>query len=310
MSIQKKEKKHSGKKRLCATVAVLLLSVSWSAEVKADVIWEPYEDDFYEEHYDECKHVSASYLTNGREGYVTAYKAPDSTKEVAQIMNGKSFTVSFSWEDKEGNDWGIIELNQFEPEKGESKKRGEEFGWVLMENMAKVYNGNDFMREHEAEFEEYSGELDDYTVQDKLIVWSYPGSGKMKSWLNGSSINEDMPQYEHLYTDADGNRWTYIGYHRGAHNGWICIDAPEAEVLYVSYETKQVTEELYEAKEPQKAILEAKKSEEDNSDLEVVEEDICEEQVPGLSLAAGLVAGVVAVTAGLIAVLFGKKKKE
>lgn len=290
MRKQEHKMMHGMKKVLCGMAAVVLLVVSMVTEVRADVIWEPYEDDFYSEHYEECEHISADYLTNGKEGYVTAYKAPDSSKEVAKIMNGKAFSVSFAWQDKEGNTWGIIELNLFKPEEGESRAEDADFGWIPMTDMAKIYNGEDFFREHEAEFGQYQGELDDYKVQDKLIVWEYPGSEKIKSLVYGQMLENDIPAYEHLYTDADGNRWTYIGYYYGSHRGWICMDHPEAEELSVSYEIGETEEELYRAQVPG--------------------EGLGGTDVPGVGLAAGLVGGVVAVTMGLIAVLFGKKKSK
>lgn len=279
-------------KRLFGIAAVIfLLAGIQPLKVRADVIWEPYEDDFYSTHYEECVHRTGAFLTNGEEGYVTVYQSPESTKEVAKIMNGESFPVSFTWQDKEGMDWGIIELVNYEPKDGEIVDKEADFGWVSMEQMSKVYDGNDFLREYEEEFEEYGGELDDYTVKEQLVVWSYPGSGKVIAGLFPQMFENDVPDYEHLYTDEDGNRWTFIGYYYGSVRGWVCIDYPEEEDIVISYEPEETDEEIIKAQMPEEELYEG-------------------EGIPGLKLAAGLVAGVVAVTAGLIAVLFGKKSKK
>lgn len=283
-------KKNMIKKILIGMLIVLVAGSSLS--VRADTIWEPYEDDFYSKHYEECEHVSDAYLTNGESGYVTVYLSPASSKEVAKIMNGVSFNVSFTWQDKDGTVWGIIELGNYEAKDGESVADGEDFGWVSLNHMAKVYDSGDFLMEHQAELEEYGGELDDYQVQERMVVWTYPGSGKIKCQLFEPMFDNDIPAYEHLYTDVDGNRWTYLGYYYGSIQGWVCIDDPESEEIASSYEPEITEEEL---------ILPAPPEEELNSSGI--------SGVPGLKLAGALVAGVVALTAGLIAILFGKKKK-
>ena len=206
-------------------------------------------------------------------------------------MNGKSFSVSFTWQDDEGSEWGIIELTGYEPEEGESLAKGADFGWLPMEDMSKVYDGNDFLLEYREEFSEYGGELDDYTVEEQLVVWTYPGSGKVKARLFPQMFENNVPDYEYLYTDEDGNRWTFIGYYYGSVRGWICIDYPEDERIVISYEPEEPEEEIIEAQIPEGELDDT-------------------EGVPGLKLAAALVGGVVAVTAGLIAVLFGKRNKN
>ena len=290
--MRKETMRKSVKRVLLTILAVFVTLTGQSLPVRADVIWEPYEDDFYSKHYEECEHVSDSYLTNGEEGYVTVYLSPESSKEVAKIMNGKSFNVSFTWQDKEGKVWGIIELGNYEEGAGEKVAKGEDFGWVSIDQMAKVYDNGDFLIEHQAELEEYGGELDDYKVQEKMVIWTYPGSGKIKCELFQQIFDDDIPGYDHLYTDENGNRWTYLGYYYVSVKGWVCIDNPESEEIILSREPKETEEELILPKEPEEGLSSGGMS-----------------VVPGLKLAAGLVAGVVALTAGLIALLFGKKKK-
>ena len=276
------------------TMALLLTGMFfWMTQwtpVKADLIWEPYEDDFYSKNYQDCKHVGADYITNGEAGYVTVYKAPDSSKEVAKFMNGKRFFVSFSWEDKGGNVWGVIEMNPRGIEEGEYIRDGITLGWVCMTDMAKVYSSGDFKQEHQDEFGEYQGELDEYVIEEGIVLWDYPG-GKSSPNKLLSYLNDEPPMYDYLYTDPDGNRWTYIGYYYGYRNVWVCIDAPEEEQIEIHYEKEETEEELHPAKAPEEGLSNGS-------------------GVPGLKLAAGLVAIVVGGTAGLIGFLFGKRKQN
>lgn len=278
-------------KIVCGICAFFLLVGTQPLEAMADVIWEPYEDDFYSTHYEECVHRSGNFLTNGESGYVTVFQSPESDREVAKIMNGESFSISFTWQDESGMDWGIVELSHYEPKEGESLAKGTDFGWVPMKDMSKIYDGNDFLLEYKDEFAEYGGELDDYKVEEQMIVWSYPGSEKVKTRLVSAIFDNGIPDYEYLYTDEDGNRWTFIGYYYGSVRGWVCVDYPEEESIVIHYEPEETDDEMIPAKEPDERLNEG-------------------ESIPGLKLAAGLVTGVVAVTAGLIALLFGKRSKN
>ena len=159
-----------------------------------------------------------------------------------------------------------------------------------MTDMAKVYSSGDFKQEHQDEFGEYQGELDEYVIEEGIVLWDYPG-GKSSPNKLLSYLNDEPPMYDYLYTDPDGNRWTYIGYYYGYRNVWVCIDAPEEEQIEIHYETEETEEELHPAKAPEEGLSNGS-------------------GVPGLKLAAGLVAIVVGGTAGLIGFLFGKRKQN
>lgn len=283
------------KKRLsCLTyiAAVVLIFCTQSISAYADLIWEP-EGDFYSRHYDECEYVGKSYRTNGREGYVTVYEEPGSAKEVAKIKNGKSFYIGFSYEDNEGITWAVVDLWGYEPEADESLKENCKDGWVAMENLAKIYGEGDFRAEHSDEFQEYGGEMDDYEIENSLIFWTYPGSGVVHDEMTADFPAEGKPDYQYIYTDADGFRWSYVGYYYGC-RGWICVDDAENENLMTSYAPGEIKQKLYPAKAPE----------------ETQQENVLNSAGGEVGIAVISVLAVMLITAALIVLIFGKKKDK
>lgn len=265
---------------LAALAICVCLIGAWSMpEVHADAIWEP-SDDFYWNHAAECEYVGKDYMTNGREGYVTLYKEPNSDEAVARIKNGKRFYVGFSWTDKAGEVWAVMSFWGFEPEEGELFTEGVRDAWLPLDELAELYSEADFRADYEDTFEEYTDEMQGYEIKKAIYLWEYPGSEVNKGWIESYMQPGEEPVYKYLYTDPDGRRWTYIGYYY-SHRGWVCIDEPESEVIEKSYE------------------------------LEVVkDENGVQTKQDALGIAGASVAGLVAITAALIAVLFGKKKEK
>ena len=67
-----------------------------SARAYADIIWEP-EDDFYRDHYSECRYVDRRFEANPPEGEsLKVYKAPDSTEVIATKERGERVGISHS----------------------------------------------------------------------------------------------------------------------------------------------------------------------------------------------------------------------
>lgn len=283
------------KKRLSCLIYIMtavLIFCTQSVSAYADLIWEP-SGDFYSKHYDECEYVGKSYMTNGREGYVTVYEEPGSAEEIAEIKNGKSFYVGFSYKDNKGITWAVVDLGGYEPEEDETLAENFRDGWVPMENLAKNYGEDDFRAEHSDKFQEYQGEMEDYEIESRLIFWTYPGSGVICSEMTADFGAEGKPDYQYIYTDADGLRWTYVGYYYGC-RGWICVDDSENSELTVSYEPGKMKQELYPAAAPEgelqtKALNPAGRE---------------------TGIAVISVLAVMIITAVLIMLLFGKKRDK
>ncbi len=276
----------------CMTVlgAVLIFWASVSFTASADVIWEP-SGDFYMDNLDECEYDGRDYLTNGKEGFVVVYEKPGDSKEVARIKNGKRFYVGFTYKGRGGVTWAVLNLWGYEPEAEESLKPDVRDGWVVFENLAQVYMEEDFRAEHESGFADYQGELDGYEIKKELIFWDYPGSGRITGRVEEYFSGGDSPVYQDLYTDPDGNRWTYVGYYYGE-EGWVCVDDPENGELSLSYGPGAIDRELYPAKKPEGEVMPPKTN------------------AAVMASAGAAVLLVVVVTALLIAVLFRKNDKN
>lgn len=202
------------KRKLIALLTAVLLLAALAVPAFADVIWEP-ENSFYSTHRDECAYHDRSYLANAGDGYVTVRKAPGSSAEIANIANGTRFFVQFVWTDQSGAQWGV----------GYPAGEFDQMGWVPLADMELIYDYIAFEEDHGAQFGEYDGSGD---ALDSAYVYSYPG-GMVTSELEASG--DYRPTFQHLYTDENGLRWTFIGYYMGHRDGWVCIDDPMNEAL-------------------------------------------------------------------------------
>ena len=208
-------------KKLLALALSLCLLTALSAPAHADVIWEPYDDDFWEEHKGEMVYHNRGYLANGPDGFVTLYESPEADRPVANVENGARLYVDHIWPG-DGESWGVFSHRTEEVW---------ESAWVRMDQLALVYDHIAFQEDHGDEFREYDGSGDGLT---KAFLYSYPGG------VFYNFIDEDkgyMPfaeAFTHLYTDEEGLRWTYVGYYMGRRNAWVCIDDPMNEELGVS----------------------------------------------------------------------------
>jgi hypothetical protein len=159
---------------LTAAVCVLALTVP----AFADVIWTP-EDDFFKAHQSECKVERRNYYINSRDGWADLQISPVNEKTVARAKNGAEVTVGFTYE-KNGVKWGVVYYNAAENKKDWTKWDKESgVGWVKMSELLLIYDEQSFEEEHGKEFTAYDGSFDKLctSADQRVIVWSYPGSG-------------------------------------------------------------------------------------------------------------------------------------
>lgn len=193
-------------KRFLSLVFVLLLSAVLCLPAMADVIVEPSGDLFYETHRDECDYVNRGFLVNGEKGSAPVYNAPNSFVQVQHLANGTRVSISHVWTDKDGAQWGT----------GWSIP-----GWMRLDDLALIYSTEEFVEDHAAELAPYDGSAD---TLSEVFMYSYPGGVYLHTMPIGDPDN--LPTYTYIYTDADGLRWTYVGYYCGHRNAWLCIDDP------------------------------------------------------------------------------------
>lgn len=182
----------------------------------ADIIWEP-EDDFYEKHTNECEYQRRSYISNTVDGSVTIYKSPKSKKKVGTFSGFESYNVFYTYKDKEGVTWGLLEL--------EGKT-----GWLPMDRLSLIYDNLSFDEDYRTEFKDYTGDYDDI-FEGIFVLWTYPGSGVVAIKYDRKDKKfENIPEINVTYQDDENRLWGEVSYYYGM-SGWICLDDPTNEEI-------------------------------------------------------------------------------
>lgn len=269
-------------KRVLTCLLTLTMLLALAAPARADVIWEP-NNTFYKTHQNQCRNVPGrAYYANGEEGFVTLWTAPGGSTVAWQLENGEKLYIQWLYED-----WGYAE-------------KGEDGGWVSMEDLLLVYDHISFAEEYGGQFRDYDGEFANYDGDAAGIAfYEYPGASEVVSYWDLSEWREildnltgtaDQDSYiQSVFVDENGLTWGFVGYMYGRQNAWFCLDDPEGDGEAVGEESvfpiRQVDEpELVPPQPPVRPAV---------------------SYVPYL-----LVGAVVAVTAILLAVFFRKRIKN
>lgn len=214
------------KRRLLSLLLAFAAAAALTAPAFADVLWEPYGNDFYEAHRDECVYENRKYLANGEAGYVTIQASPQSSAEVFNVPNGEAIQVGFRWTDGTGAQWAVATYGV----RSDSGDWAWYDGWIPMSRLELVYDSIAFEEDHAGELGEYDGSGDDLT---EIVVYQYPG-GPLASQVSFQVDVEENPlseYFQYLYTDENGLRWSKMGYYYGCRNVWVCLDRPVDDTL-------------------------------------------------------------------------------
>ena len=193
-----------------ALAASLVMIGSISA--KADVIAEPYGDDFYNHHKYDCQYDGSMYCANGPDGQVTLYISPVDSTIVGTVKNGDNLCVDYLYE-ADGVIWGLVEYH--------------ESGWVPMPYMDHVYGENDFWHTYSFLFEDTTDVSLAVTADQPVVnAFMFPGS-KDYYELDTSDIETNFSLY---FADDNGHTWGCLeAMYHGMSNRWICLDQPYAD---------------------------------------------------------------------------------
>lgn len=272
-------------KRILTCILVLMTVLALSMPAYADIMWEPSDNSFYDDHRDECKYEDRAYYANGQNGFVTMVSAPGGSMLKGQYENGEILWVGYTYGRDGGDIWALVE--RWEDDKENS-------GWIRMSDLSLVYDYICFAEEYGDRITDYNGEFADYDGDAEAVnFYKYPGAPEIdqtfafsNSWggdilgnLTGTSEN---PSYIHsIFVDEDGRTWGFVSYMYGYRNAWFCLDEPDGE----NFPIREVsTANLTPAQEP---VLPAAS------------------YVPYI-----LVAAAVAATGALLVIFYGKRKKS
>jgi len=198
-------------KKLCFLLAsVMLLSVS----VCADILWEPYGDDYYNDHHQDMSYVDAAYFVP--EGMrVNVYGEPNG--EVLYTMEAGT-TVYVGYQTTIYDTiWAV----------GYSTDLHSEEGWFRLGRLQKQYSHDEFTQDHSDAISS-GGSLNAKEITGDVYTWTYPGSGVSAGVLEqdlfqNTNYNDGLLEYSLVYTDPNGEKWGYIGYYMGR-CGWAYLD--------------------------------------------------------------------------------------
>lgn len=218
-------------KRFLTGLLALALLLPLTVPARADLIWEPRDNQFYEDHRDQCEYVNRGYFANGKEGFVTLWDAPGGGVVREQYENGTELRVYFTC-----RDWGLVA----------SWVAGQEFaGWVPMSDLYLIYDHISFEEEYGGQFRDYGGEFADYVPgqeRETFPLWEYPYDYSPtehlfcdQDILDALRGTADQPScISRVYTDQNGQNWGYVGYLYGRRNFWLLLDNPTCEGIMTS----------------------------------------------------------------------------
>ena len=218
---------------ICTVIAAASVAAFSGTAVYADAISEP-DNAFYRSAYKNCEYINWRSFDVLEDSDIL--KTPLKTTVVNNVKKGDTVDIGFTYTDKNGEVWGCCMFD-----KRSALGRSTD-GWIKMSKVSEIYSTFTFIDEHEDEFAEYNGELDDFVPKEQVVIWDYPFSDtfyttEADNWYT----REDYP-YEkaeladYCWTDENGNMWIYNSrwitknYDR-FDNRWIFLPAPESTDL-------------------------------------------------------------------------------
>ena len=206
-------------KKLLIPLICLCLMFALTLTASADILWEPYTNDYYD--YKKVETVAAAYMVpDGMT--VNLYESPERAVILTTWQPGTRVYVGFRQE-VNGESWGV----------GYAYGDYENEGWFRLGRLQKEYSSDDFMSTYGAECLPGDGiVLTEDDITGTVYTWSYPGSGvgagNIPAEAVGGDYNDGVISFHTIYTDPDGGHWGHVGYYMGR-VGWVYLDDPCAE---------------------------------------------------------------------------------
>lgn len=205
-------------KRLITLAAAFLLLTTWILPASADVLWEPYDNSYYQTHSDDLHYLKQTYVVP-ENSTVNLYKSPVGGGLIKTLEAGTRVYVG-PYGEINGEIWAA----------GYAYGDWDNEGWFRLERLQKEYGHEDFTEEYGDSFLATDDQLTRDDIDTEIYTWTYPGSGQGDGVIPadalGGGYNDGVMDFQFVYTDPDGGRWGYVGYYMG-HCGWVYLDDPE-----------------------------------------------------------------------------------
>ena len=214
---------------ICAFTAAAAMAAFSGTAVYGDMIAEP-DNSFYYDNYESCEYIESRPFEALEDAKLL--KDPNGKAVSKDIRKGDKLNISFTYTDKNGEVWGCCMFY--------GSADADSDGWIKMSQVKEIYNVFTFIDEHSDEFSDYSGELDDYIPQEKVVLWEYPYSEncysvKAEDWFTKENYPFKNEIADKCWTDENGNMWIYSGKWAtkdfGYNDRWVFLPNPETTDL-------------------------------------------------------------------------------
>ena len=214
---------------ICAFTAAATMAAFSGTAVYGDMIAEP-DNSFYYDNYESCEYIESRPFEALEDAKLL--KDPNGKAVSKDIRKGDKLNISFTYTDKNGEVWGCCMFY--------GSADADSDGWIKMSQVKEIYNVFTFIDEHSDEFSDYSGELDDYIPQEKVVLWEYPYSEncysvKAEDWFTKENYPFKNEIADKCWTDENGNMWIYSG-------RWITKDADRFDNRWVFLPDPEATD--------------------------------------------------------------------
>ena len=200
----------------CILLTLVLLAVS----VSADILWEPYENKYYNSAgYENFSYMNRTYVVP--EGMTAnLYKNPETGGLIKTYGAGTRLYIG-PYTEINGEVWAAgYAYSDFESE-----------GWVRLDRLQLEYSTEEFMQDYSQQISSEPAVFDTADLNGEIPSWTFPGSGIQQRILTftGETMgyNDGLLECTAVYTDPAGHRWGYVGYYMGR-AGWIYLEDPYA----------------------------------------------------------------------------------
>lgn len=199
------------------TAAIAAVCLLCSLPASADVLWEPYNDSYYEKHRDNMKVVQRPYVIPEE---MPVYSNPDRSP-VGTISAGIVY-IYYTNTRSDGTVWGSYVADY----------RNDTIYWINLTNIEPLYNLTSFNEEHKDEFTEYNKEYEGRDRGGKsIVIYEYPDCDipYFKPSVFENPPEEWYNYFDYLYKNESGI-WGYIPY-MYLEKGWVLIEDKDGNFL-------------------------------------------------------------------------------